>query len=162
TRIATGFLPIEDQGYLLAAVQLPDGASLARTKAVLDRVTTIAKQTPGVRQVVAISGISVLDNSAPLANAGVAYIILDDWGERGKGRDLLSLYQGLTRSLGEIEEARILVVPPPPIQGVGNSAGTTLQIELRDSSFDLAKLQTIASSMEANAQSQSSIQRVIA
>jgi len=162
TRIATGFLPIEDQGYLLAAVQLPDGASLARTQKVLDRVTTIANQTPGVRQVVAIAGISVLDNSAPLANAGVAYIILDDWGERGKDRDLLSLYQGLNRSLGEIEEARILVVPPPPIQGVGNSAGTTLQIELRDSSFDLAKLQTIASSVEANAQSQSSIQRVIA
>src|SRR5262249_48346800 len=162
TRIATGFLPIEDQGYLLAAVQLPDGASLARTQKVLDRVTTIARQTPGVRQVVAIAGVSVLDNSAPLANAGVAYIILDDWGERGKGRDLLSLYQGLNQSLGAIEEARILVVPPPPIQGVGNSAGTTLQIELRDASFDLAKLQTIASSVEANAQSQSSIQRVIA
>jgi len=162
TRLPTGFLPIEDQGYLLAAVQLPDGASLARTQKVLDRVTTIAKGTPGVRQVVAIAGISVLDNSAPLANAGVAYIILDDWGERGKGRDLLSLYQGLNRSLGEIEEARILVVPPPPIQGVGNSAGTTLQIELRDASFDLAKLQTIASSVETNAESQSSIQRVLA
>src|SRR5262249_26689776 len=79
TRIPTGFLPIEDQGYLLASVQLPDGASLERTQKVLDRVTTIARQTPGVRQVVAIAGVSVLDNSAPLANAGVAYIILDDW-----------------------------------------------------------------------------------
>src|SRR4029077_20680082 len=89
-RLPTGFLPIEDQGYLLASVQLPDGASLARTQKVLDRVTTIARQTPGVRHVVAIAGVSVLDNSARLANAGVAYIILDDWSERGKGRDLLS------------------------------------------------------------------------
>jgi HAE1 family hydrophobic/amphiphilic exporter-1 len=162
TRLPTGFLPIEDQGYLLASVQLPDGASLARTQKVLDRVTTIAEQTPGVSQVVAIAGISVLDNSAPLANAGVAYLILKDWGERGKGEDLLSLYQGLNRSMGEIEEARILVVPPPPIQGVGNAAGVTMQIELRDSTFDLAKLQTITSAVEANAVSQSSIQRVMA
>jgi hydrophobic/amphiphilic exporter-1 (mainly G- bacteria), HAE1 family len=162
TRIPTGFLPIEDQGYLLASVQLPDGASLERTQKVLDHVSRIAKQTPGVHQVVTIAGVSVLDNSAPLANAGVAYIILDDWSERHKGEDLLSLYLGLNRSLGEIEEASTLVVPPPPIQGVGNAAGATLQIELRDSSFDLSKLQSIASAVEANAASQSSIQRVMA
>jgi HAE1 family hydrophobic/amphiphilic exporter-1 len=162
TRIPTGFLPVEDQGYLLASVQLPDGASLERTQKVLDRVTQIAKRTPGVHQVVTIAGVSVLDNSAPLANAGVAYIILADWSERGKGQDLLSLYLGLNRALGEIEEATTLVVPPPPIQGVGNAAGATLQIELRDSSFDLAKLQTIASAVEANAATQSSIQRVMA
>src|SRR5262249_27329382 len=90
------------------------------------------------------------------------YIILKDWDERGKSEDLLSLFTGLNRSLGEIEEARILVVPPPPIQGVGNAAGVTMQVELRDSSFDLAKLQTIASAVEANAQSQASIQRVMA
>jgi HAE1 family hydrophobic/amphiphilic exporter-1 len=161
TRLPTGFLPIEDQGYLLASVQLPDGASLARTQRVLERVSAIARQTPGVSRVVSIAGISVLDNSASLANAGVAYIILKDWDARGKGEDLLSLYTGLNRSLGEIEEANILVVPPPPIQGVGNSAGATLQIELRDSSFDLAKLQTIANAVAANAQSQSSIQRVL-
>jgi HAE1 family hydrophobic/amphiphilic exporter-1 len=162
TRLPTGFLPIEDQGYLLAAVQLPDGASLERTQKVLDRVTAVARQTPGVQQVVSIAGISVLDNNASLANAGVAYIILKDWGERGTGQDLLSLFLGLNRSLGEIEEADILVVPPPPIQGVGNSAGATLQIELRDSSFDLAKLQSVASAVETNAQAQSSLQRVIA
>src|SRR5262249_52496087 len=53
TRVPTGFLPIEDQGYLLASVQLPDGAALERTQKVLDRVTQIARKTPGVRQVVA-------------------------------------------------------------------------------------------------------------
>ena len=143
TRIATGFLPVEDQGYLLASVQLPDGASLARTQKVLDQVTEIANKTPGVKQVITIAGVSVLDNSAPLANSGVAYIILKDWGERGKGQDLLSLYLGLNKSLDAIEEARILVVPPPPIQGVGNAAGVTMQVELRDSSFDLGKLQNV-------------------
>jgi HAE1 family hydrophobic/amphiphilic exporter-1 len=57
---------------------------------------------------------------------------------------------------------RILVVPPPPIQGLGDTAGTTMQLELRDASFDLGKLQSIASAVEANAQTQSRIQRVIA
>ena len=162
TRIPTGFLPIEDQGYLLASVQLPDGASLARTQKVLEKVTEIARKTPGVRQVVTIAGISVLDNSAPLANAGVAYVILKDWSERGKGQDLRSLFTGLNKALDEIEEARILVVPPPPIQGVGNAAGVTMQIELRDGSFDLAKLQAAVNTVEANAKTQSNIQRVMA
>src|SRR5581483_9501397 len=162
TRVATGFLPVEDQGYLLASVQLPDGASLERTQKVLEKVTEIARKTPGVNQVVTIAGMSVLDNSASLANAGVAYVILNDWSERGKGEDLRSLFLGLNQALDEIEEARILVVPPPPIQGVGNAAGVTMQIELRDGSFDLGKLQTMVAAMEANAQSQSSIQRVMA
>jgi HAE1 family hydrophobic/amphiphilic exporter-1 len=161
TRVPTGFLPIEDQGYLVASVQLPDGASLERTQKVLDRVSDIARKMPGVAQVVTIAGMSVLDNSASLSNAGVAYLILKDWDERGKGEDLLSLFTGLNKTLGEIEEAKILVVPPPPIQGVGNAAGATMQVELRDGSFDLAKLQGIIDTMVENASSQSSLQRVL-
>jgi hydrophobic/amphiphilic exporter-1 (mainly G- bacteria), HAE1 family len=162
TRVATGFIPVEDQGYLLASVQLPDGASLGRTQNVLDRLTAIAKKTPGVKNVITIAGVSALDNSSPLANAGVAYIILDDWSERGKGEDLLSLYGGLNKALDEIDEASILVLPPPPIQGIGNAAGVTMQIEVRDGSFDFAKLQGMVTSLETNLQSQSSVQRVMA
>src|SRR5438874_8215178 len=91
SRVPTGFIPIEDQGYLLAAVQLPDGASLDRTQRVMDRVSDIAGKAPGVDQVISISGISALDNSSSLANAGVAYLILKDWSARGPGEDLRSL-----------------------------------------------------------------------
>ena len=160
TRVPTGFIPIEDQGYLLASVQLPDGASLDRTQNVLDRVSEIARKTPAVAQVVTIAGISVLDNSVSLANAGVAYIILKPWSARGSGEDLRSLYLGLNSALGTIQEARTFVLPPPPIQGVGNAAGVTMQLELRDSSSDLAKLQAALDTFVANASSQSSIQRV--
>jgi HAE1 family hydrophobic/amphiphilic exporter-1 len=161
TRIATGFLPIEDQGYMLASVQLPDGASLERTQKALDKVSAIARATKGVKQVVTIAGISALDNSASLANAGVAYIILDPWSKRGKDEGLLPLYLSLNKAMQAVTEARILVVPPPPIQGVGNAAGVTMQVELRDGSFDLNKLQTIMTAVEQNAASQSSIQRVL-
>ena len=94
TRIPTGFLPIEDQGYLIANVQLPDGASLERTQKALERVQQIARKTPGVEQVVTIAGISVLDGSSTLSSAGVAYIILNDWEKRGRAQDLLPLFSG--------------------------------------------------------------------
>jgi hydrophobic/amphiphilic exporter-1 (mainly G- bacteria), HAE1 family len=160
SRVPTGFLPIEDQGYLLAAVQLPDGASLDRTQRVMDQVSEIAGKTPGVAHVLGIAGISALDNSASLANAGVAYVVLKDWSERGPGQDLRSLVVGLNQSLAAISEARILVLPPPPIQGIGNAAGFAMQIELRDGSSDYNKLQAITNAVVANAQTQSSLQRV--
>ncbi|CCE12168.1 multidrug efflux system protein [Bradyrhizobium sp. STM 3843] len=160
SRVPTGFLPIEDQGYLIAAVQLPDGAALERTQNALEKVSEIAGQTPGVAQVVTIAGISALDNSASLANAGVAYIVLKDWDSRGKGEDLRSLVYGLNDKMAAVTEARVVVLPPPPIQGIGNAAGFAMQVELRDGNADYAKLQAMTSAMVANAQSQSALQRV--
>jgi HAE1 family hydrophobic/amphiphilic exporter-1 len=160
SRVPTGFLPIEDQGYLIAAVQLPDGASLDRTQKVLDQVSDIARKTPGVEQVVTIGGISALDNSASLANAGVAYIILKDWDSRGKGEDLRSLVYGMNDRMAVVEEAKIVVLPPPPIQGIGNAAGFAMQVELRGGNTDFTKLQAVTGAIVANAQSQSALQRV--
>ena len=156
----TGFIPIEDQGYLLAAVQLPDGASLDRTQRVMDKVQEIASKTAGVDQVMTIAGISALDASSSLANAGVAYLVLTEWSKRGPGEDLLSLFNDLNQKLSVIEEARILVVPPPPIQGIGNAAGFAMQVELRDGNSDFGKLQAITNTIVANGQSQSALQRV--
>jgi HAE1 family hydrophobic/amphiphilic exporter-1 len=160
SRVPTGFLPIEDQGYLIAAVQLPDGAALDRTQKVLDQVSEIAGKAPGVAQVITIAGISALDNSASLANAGVAYLILKDWSARGPGEDLRSLVYGLNDRLATIMEARTLVLPPPPIQGIGNAAGFAMQVELRDGNSDYAKLQAVTGTIVRSAQSQSALQRV--
>ncbi len=155
-RVPTGFLPIEDQGYILAAVQLPDGASLERTRQAMQQVTAIARKDPAVENVIAIAGISVLDNSATLANAGVAYIVLKDWSARA---DLRTIFARLTPALDAVD-ARVVVLPPPPIQGIGNAGGFTMQVELRDGSTDFAKLQSITNAMVAHAQSQSALQRV--
>src|SRR4029077_5389896 len=123
SRVASGFIPIEDQGYLVVAVQLPDGASLERTQKAMDEVATIAKNTPGVDQFVTVAGISPLDNSASLSSAGVTYVTLKPWSERGKGQDLLSLFIGMNRAMGDVMDARVLVVPPPPLQGAGTPPG---------------------------------------
>ncbi len=155
-RVPTGFLPIEDQGYVLVSIQLPDGASLARTKAALDQVSALARKDDSVAQVIAISGVSVLDNSAPLANAGVAYVVLKDWSERD---GLRAIFARLTAALDAVD-ARVIVLPPPPIQGIGNAGGFSMQVELRDGSTDFAKLQSITNTIVENAQSQSALQRV--
>lgn len=160
SRVPTGFIPIEDQGYLLAAVQLPDGASLDRTERVLQQVTELSNSTPGVAQVLSIAGISALDNSSSLASAGVSYLILKDWDKRGPGEDLRSLVVGLNQKLETIPEARILVIPPPPIQGIGNAAGFAMQVELRDGNPDFGKLQAVTQAVVTNAQTQSALQRV--
>jgi HAE1 family hydrophobic/amphiphilic exporter-1 len=160
SRVPTGFIPIEDQGYLLTAVQLPDGAALDRTQHVLERVSEIAGKQPGVEQVVTIAGISALDNSSSLANAGVAYLVLKDWSARGPGEDLRSLFTSLNQKLSAIEEARILVIPPPPIQGIGNAAGFAMQVQLRDGNADYNKLQAITDTVVADASTQSALQRV--
>src|SRR5258708_10366173 len=98
-RLPTAFIPNDDQGYMLVGLLLPDGASLERTDIALAQVSAIAQATPGVQQVVAISGLSVLDNNSPLANAGVAYVILKDWGVRDTqaGQDLRSIVGHIPR-----------------------------------------------------------------
>ena len=155
-RVPTGFLPIEDQGYLIVAVQLPDGAALGRTQQALDQVTAIARKDPSVDQVVSIAGVSAFDNSAALANAGVAYVILKPWSAR---EDLLTLFNRLSTAFATVD-ASVATFPPPPIQGIGNAGGFTLQVELRDGSTDLAKLQSATDAMVTNAQSQTAIQFV--
>ena len=161
-RLPSAFIPTEDQGYLVAALQLPNGASLERTQAALARVNSLAHKIPGVRQVIEIAGISVLDNSASLSSAGVAYIMLNGWGDRSRagGQGLREIYGKLQHALDTLPDGSATVLPPPPIQGVGNAAGFTMQIELRDGNFDWQRLQALAGAVIAEARTQSALQRV--
>ena len=162
-RLPTGFIPNEDQGYVIVGVQLPDGASLERTAAALEKVADIARATPGVEHVVAISGQSVLDNAASLANAGVAYVILKDWGVRegAKGEDLRSIIFALQARVSQLPDGVGFVVVPPPIQGIGNTGGFTMQIELRDGSFDYEKLSHVTDAIIEAGNSQSALQHLV-
>ncbi|HEX5221811.1 MAG TPA: efflux RND transporter permease subunit, partial [Verrucomicrobiae bacterium] len=155
TKIPTGFIPTEDQGYLLVAVQMPDGASLERTEKVMDEIARIGLKTPGVERAVAIGtgGPSPLDGDVSLANAGIVYLMLKNWDERGKAEDLEHIYQNLTKQLATVQEARTRLLVPPPIQGLGASSGFQMQVELTDGSYDFARLQSVTDQIvgEANA-----------
>jgi HAE1 family hydrophobic/amphiphilic exporter-1 len=160
-RIPTSFLPLEDQGYLLVAVQLPPGAALGRTEQVLQRVQEKARALPFVREVIGIAGVSPLESNASLSSSGVAYVMLKDWSQRsGRDADLRSLYDRTGDSVRDIEGARTLVIVPPAIQGLGNVGGFTVMVELRDGSTDFAKLQRMTRALVENAATQSSLQHV--
>ncbi|HQS48160.1 MAG TPA: efflux RND transporter permease subunit [Xanthobacteraceae bacterium] len=159
TRVPTSFLPIEDQGYVVLAVQLPDGASTERTQAIVERASDIAQKTPGVKVVLGITGISALDNNATLSSAGVLYVTFDDWSvrEEHQGQDLLSIYTHLNKELGQIQEASIAVLVPPAIQGIGNAAGFTMQPQIRDGNFDYVLLDRVANAIIDKGEAQSSL-----
>ena len=145
TRIPTGFLPTEDQGYLLVAVQVPDGASLERTERILDAVARVGRDVRGVDKAIAIGtgGPSPLDGDVSLANAGIVYLMLKDWESRGPGREMPAIVAELERQLESVPEASTRVLVPPPIQGLGASSGFQMQIELVDGSGNYAELQRV-------------------
>ena len=126
------------------------------------RVPALAARSSGVAPVSVFSVLSALAGSSSLATAGVAYLILKEWSARGPGPDLLSLFVGLNEKMSAIPEARILVIPPPPIQGIGNAAGFAMQIPLRDGNSDFGKLQAITNATVPKVPTQSAQERVSA
>jgi hydrophobic/amphiphilic exporter-1 (mainly G- bacteria), HAE1 family len=161
-RVPTAFLPDEDQGYLIIAAQLPDGASKQRTDAVMQQISAIAKKVPGVDSIITVSGISVLDGFASLANAGVGFVVLNDWDVRlkQKGQDLRSITQNMNRALGGVTQAFAFALAPPPIQGIGNVGGFTMQVEIRNGDFDYTLLQSLAETVVRAGNAQSALQRL--
>ena len=87
----------------------------------------------------------MLDNNADLANSGTCFVMLKQFSDRlkAKDQDLLSIFRALQKGLASMQDGRAIVLPPPAIQGIGNSGGFTMQVELRDGSNDFAKLQTL-------------------
>jgi hydrophobic/amphiphilic exporter-1 (mainly G- bacteria), HAE1 family len=162
-RIPTAFIPIDDQGYVVLALQLPEGAALGRTTASLEWATKAALEVPGVDQVVAVSGLSLLDNSADLFNAGTAYIVLKPFGERLKAQDedLESIYQRLTKALAALPDGKATVLPPPPIQGIGNAGGFQMQVELLGGSTDFEKLGNLTNQIVAEAAKDPALRNVL-
>ncbi len=119
TRIPSSFLPVEDQGYFFVVVQLPDGASLERTDAVVKQVRDVLQATPGVDIVGSISGLNFLTNAAQ-SNSAVEFAILKPWDERPKALGASQLVNQVRMKLLMIPEAFVLSFDPPSIPGLGD------------------------------------------
>jgi hydrophobe/amphiphile efflux-1 (HAE1) family protein len=127
-----GFIPGQDQGYLIGVVQLPPGASLARTNDVNGQVVDIALKTPGIAHAVNIVGFSgATFTNAP--NAGAVFFVLEPFEQRaGDPRKSAAAIQGaLFQRLAAIQEGLVLVVQPPPVRGVGTAGGVRMMIQDR-------------------------------
>ncbi len=127
----TGFIPQQDQGVLIGVVQLPPGASLERTDAVIQRVSEEMKQVPGVEGVVAalagLDGASLTQSS----NSGTIFVRLKPWAERDADLNADAIAGMLMGRLGAIEEATVFVLSPPPVQGLGTGGGFKMMVQNR-------------------------------
>ena len=123
-KLPTSFLPDEDQGQLMALVQMPAGSSLARTDAVMREFEEYMSKHPDVSDYTAIIGFNGDQAS------GNSFIKLKDWSERkGKGHDAASLAREMNAALSKIRDARVFIFLPPMIRGLGSSAGFTVELQ---------------------------------
>ncbi len=129
--IPTGFIPEQDKGYLVVNAQLPDGASLERTDAVVSRMTKIAKADPAVDHTIGVPGYSIL-TSNNISNSGGMFVILKPFEERA-GKAELSANAVLARLrqsfYQEIQEAQIGLFGAPPVDGLGSTGGFKMQVQ---------------------------------
>ncbi len=127
----TSFVPNEDQGLLLVNVQLPDAASLQRTKAVMNRVNRIIAETPGVAQNISITGFSILNGTAS-SNMGSNLIVLKPWGQRQTPQTQINaVNQHLLGKFSQIQEANIFSFSMPPLPGLGVAGGFQMMLQDR-------------------------------
>jgi multidrug efflux pump len=142
TSAPTGFIPVQDQGYLLVNVQLPDSASVQRTDAVLGKIDRIARGIPGVAHSVGVSGEAFLTTTNG-PNLGTMFLPLKPFEQRTPAEyDAVIAGKVQQQCNQEIEGALIGVFRAPPIQGLGNAGGFKLQTEQRGY-VDLSGLQTM-------------------
>ena len=127
--LPTGFVPQEDEGYCMVGVQLPDGATLARTDVVMDKVQEIVSATPGVVDCLAISGYSLIDGAAGV-NAGFCVVVFEHWDDR-KTPELhqSGILAGMQRQFAGIQDATVFGFPMPSLPGVGTTGGFTYMLQ---------------------------------
>lgn len=129
--LPTGFVPSEDEGYIMVAAQLPDAASLGRTERVMDQVYEIISTQPGVRGTIVIGGFSLLDGVVT-PNAGACWVVLDHWDDRESDEtQIQSIVNTLNGKFTAINDAMVFAVRPPPIQGLGTVGGFEMQVQDR-------------------------------
>jgi len=130
SRLPTGLLPEEDQGYFFLNVQLPTAASLQRTDDVAKKIEAILKDTPGVQTYNTVVGFSLLSFVNTTYNA-FYFVTLKPWGERGSGLTADAILRNLNQRLGAVPDAQIFGFSPPAIPGIGTSGGATFMLEDR-------------------------------
>ncbi|QXQ08008.1 efflux RND transporter permease subunit [Sphingosinicellaceae bacterium] len=147
----TGFIPAQDQGYLIGVVQMPPGATLQRTNAVMQNAVKQALTVKGVHLVVNIAGLDGASfSNAP--NAGTMFLALDDFETRHKNHQTGdSILGDLRKKFGSIDAANLLVIAPPPVRGIGTGGGFKMMVQDRGSKGPEAlEKATFAMMMAAN------------
>lgn len=126
-----GFIPAQDQGYLITSIQLPEGASLERTNQVVAKVQEALLEIPGITDTAAFAGFSGATRTN-VSNAGAVFAVLAPFGERAaQGLDVDIILASVRQRVSAIKEALVFVFPPPPVRGLGTAGGFRMMVEDR-------------------------------
>ena len=131
-KVPKGFIPEQDKGYLVVNAQLPDGAALGRSDALVARLSDIARKTPGVAYTIDVPGYSIL-LSTNISNVGGMFVILEPFESR-KGdpeRSANAIADQLRQQFAQVMEGRVAVFGAPPVDGLGSTGGFKLQVQDR-------------------------------
>ena len=142
--VPTGFIPTQDQGFLIVNVQMPDASSIERTGTVITRLAALARATRGVEDAMAVSGFSILSRSNSSA-AGFLFLRLRPFRERAGRSDLTAtaIASRLRRQFSKVEGGQAIVLLPPSLRGIGNAGGFTMEVEDRSGGATPQQLQAV-------------------
>jgi hydrophobe/amphiphile efflux-1 (HAE1) family protein len=159
--VPTGFIPTQDQGYVLVNVQMPDASSIARTDAVVTQLASLALKTPGVKDAFAVSGFSILTRSNSSA-AGLLFLHFTPFNQRAGRADMTAtaIANRLSQRFGTVEGGRAVVLLPPAVSGIGNAGGFTMQVEDRSGGASPQQLQAATQHLIDAARSRPELSRL--
>ena len=149
----SGFVPPEDGGRLFIAYQLPEASSTTQSVAVMEKLMKIVAKTPGIEHYAAISGFNIL-NGAANSNNGSMFCMLKPWDERTTPKTMVpGLMEVLKARIAKagIKNANVVVAQPPPIRGIGQAAGFSMQIEQGSSTDDIYAFEKVVKKFVATA-----------
>ena len=150
----TGFIPTEDEGRIFITYELPEAASTARSLEVMEKVMKVVGETPGVGHYAALGGLNVVTFSTK-SNSGSIFCQLKPWDERKNPDEqvpnIISVLQKRIAAAG-IKQANVVVISPPPIPGLGQTAGFSMQIQQRETPDDVRAFEKVVKNFVAEAQ----------
>jgi HAE1 family hydrophobic/amphiphilic exporter-1 len=153
----TGFIPTEDDGRLYITYEIPEAGSTTRSLEVLDSIQHIAQRVPGVLHTAALGGLNILTFGIK-SNAGSIFMQFKPWDQRKeKSEQLYGIIAELNKRFSVIKGARIVVIPPPAVPGLGNAGGFSIQIEQRQSNDDIQTFSRVVNQFVAEANKQPEI-----
>jgi hydrophobic/amphiphilic exporter-1 (mainly G- bacteria), HAE1 family len=153
----TGFIPTEDDGRLYITYEIPEAGSTTRSLTVLDSIQHIAQRVPGVLHTAALGGLNILTFGIK-SNSGSIFMQFKPWDERKKKSEQLNgIIAELNKRFAVIKGARIVVIPPPAVPGLGNAGGFSIQIEQRQSNDDIQTFSRVVNQFVAEANKQPEI-----
>jgi len=144
-----GFIPPQDQGNVIMAANLPSGSSLARTDALIRKTIPYSLKVPGVIGASSYAGVDATTQTTNSAS-GQAYLIESDFADRAKHHVTLNgMIAQLQKSLSQIPDAQIRILPPPPVRGIGTQGGVKMIVEDRSGKANYPAIEQAAKSLVA-------------